>query len=176
MWMGALVAIVVLFAPAVFSSDAFDPKWLNWIGFFRITPETADLAVPVFPWFGVVLVGMLGMRVLRNMPAFTWSSPALPVRAIALFGRWSLLFYLVHQPILFGIVTPIANWVDTAEQTRIESFVNSCNSSCLQKNPDARFCTAYCQCALDMTVTGNLWNATEDKLTPMSKLCTQMAK
>ena len=35
-----------------------DPRWLDWIGFFRITPETADL-VPVFPWLGVMLIGVL---------------------------------------------------------------------------------------------------------------------
>ncbi len=51
LWAGIGVAIAVLFLPAVFSADAFNGRWLSWLGFFTATPETADL-VPVFPWFG----------------------------------------------------------------------------------------------------------------------------
>jgi uncharacterized membrane protein len=174
LWIGILVAVVVLFLPAVYSSDLFDPRWLDWLGFFPVTPETADL-VPLFPWYGVVLVGMLGMRLLRATPAFTWSNASRPVRALAFLGRWSLLFYLLHQPILFGIITPIANYEAAQQQQQVASFLQSCEANCGSKN-DAAFCTRYCQCALDETVTGNLWTATADQLAPVVKLCTEMSK
>lgn len=181
LWVGAAVAALALGLPAVFSSDAFDPRWLNWIGFFRVTPETADL-VPVFPWLGVMLVGMLGMRVLRGTPAFGWSSGSRAVRGLALLGRWSLVVYLVHQPILFGIVTPIANWRQSAEQAKLESFTQSCTASCLTGKGKAegaggpQFCTAYCRCALDMTVEHDLWSASPTELKDMSALCTAMSE
>jgi uncharacterized membrane protein len=173
-WIGGIVTVVVLFAPAVYSSSLFDPRWLNWIGFFSITPETADL-VPVFPWFGVVLLGIIGMRLLRSAPVFTWSSSNRGVSALALLGRWSLLFYLLHQPILFGIITPIANYLQNAEQAKLEGFLGSCKANC-GANGDARFCTAYCQCALDLTVRDNLWDAPKDRLEGMSRLCTEISK
>jgi uncharacterized membrane protein len=174
MWAGALAAAVLLAAPALFSADAFNPRYLDWIGFFTITPDTADL-VPLFPWLGVMLIGVLGMRLGRTLPAFTWSSARWPARALAFMGRWSLIIYLVHQPVLFGIITPIANAVNSAEQSRIESFLPSCEASC-GVNGDAPFCTRYCQCALDITVRDNLWTATPEQLGPMSTLCTAMSK
>jgi uncharacterized membrane protein len=181
LWAGGLTAIVLLALPALYSSELFDPPWLDWIGFFRTTPETADL-VPVFPWAGVMLIGVLGMRLLRMTPAFTWSSSGIVARGLALIGRWSLIFYLVHQPLLFGIVTPIANWVNTAEQARLESFTRSCMKSCTSGAGRAEgagtfgFCTNYCRCALDMTVRDNLWNAPPDQLRQMSGLCTAMSE
>jgi len=181
LWAGILVAITVLALPAIYSSDLFDPLWFDWLGFFRVTPETADL-VPLFPWLGVVLIGVLGMRLLRERAAFTWSSGNRAVRALALLGRWSLLFYLVHQPVLFGIVTPIASWMNTSEQAKLTSFTQSCLKSCSETRGKAEgvgaseFCTNYCTCALDMTVRDNLWNAPTDKLKSMSSLCTAMSE
>jgi len=181
LWIGILVAIAVLALPALYSSDLFDPRWLNWIGFFKATPETADL-VPVFPWLGVMLIGGLGMRVLRESTAFTWSSGNPVVRGLAFAGRWSLIIYLIHQPILFGIVTPLANWVNSAEQVKEASFTQSCMSSCLAGKGKAegaggpQFCTAYCRCALDMTVEHDLWNGTSMELKDMSALCTAMSE
>lgn len=96
------VALFVLLMPLVASSDLFNTRWLAWIGFFTMVPETADL-VPVFPWFGVVLLGTAGMRLFES--AFRWQSGAWPVTAMAQMGRWSLIIYLVHQPVLFGVIS-----------------------------------------------------------------------
>jgi uncharacterized membrane protein len=170
---GAVVAGLFLVLP-IAASDAFNPRWLSWIGFFRMTPETADL-VPVFPWFGVVLIGMLGMRLLRAAPAFTWSSGNRMVRGLALMGRWSLLIYLVHQPLLFAIVTPVANYLQGQQQQRFEAFTQSCTASC-SPGHEAAFCTAYCRCALDITVRDNLWSAPAEQLQSLATLCTAMSR
>ncbi|HEX4297927.1 MAG TPA: heparan-alpha-glucosaminide N-acetyltransferase domain-containing protein, partial [Devosia sp.] len=166
----------------VYSSDLFDPRWLSWIGFFVTTPDTADL-VPVFPWFGVMLVGMLGMRVLREAPAFGWSSGNRAVRLLALLGRWSLVFYLAHQLILVGIIAPLAGYLQNAEQAKLTSFTQSCQQSC-GTTGDVGYCTAYCRCALDLVVRGDLWAAVnasprsagqQADVNGMTKLCTAMA-
>lgn len=109
LWAGLATAAVFLFLPALLASEIFNTPWLAWIGFLTAPPETADL-VPMFPWFGVVLVGVIGMRLLERSAVFTWSSDAAWARALAWIGRWSLLIYLVHQPLLFAIITPIAGW------------------------------------------------------------------
>jgi uncharacterized membrane protein len=137
-------------------------------------PETADL-VPMFPWFGVALLGLIGMRLFATASALAWSSSAIWARALAWIGRWSLIIYLVHQPLLFGLVTPIAGWIDNAQQAKFASFTSSCEASCGAGN-DADYCTRYCSCALDITVRDNLWNADADALGSMTRLCTEMAK
>lgn len=174
LWAAIGTAIVFLFLPAVFASELFNTRWLAWIGFFTAVPETADL-VPMFPWFGVLLLGVIGMRLLADSPAFTWSSRALTVRGLARIGRWSLIIYLVHQPLLFALVTPLAGWIDSAQQQKFESFVGSCQASC-RANGDAGFCQRYCSCALDLTVRDNLWDADSDEIGRMTRLCTEMAQ
>jgi len=173
LWVAIGTALVVLVAP-LWTNPLFDTRGLSWIGFFTTTPATADL-VPLFPWFGVVLIGLIGMRLWRDAPAFTWTSTHPASRALALMGRWSLVIYLVHQPLLFGIVTPLANWVNTREEARLESFLGQCRQSC-GVTGTAQFCTAYCACALDLTVRDNLWEAGPEDLTGMVALCTEMAK
>jgi uncharacterized membrane protein len=98
------VALFFLAMPVVASSELFNTRWLAWIGFFTMVPETADL-VPLVPWFGVVLVGLIGMRLVGTSRLFGWESPAWPVKALAMIGRWSLWIYLVHQPVLFGLTS-----------------------------------------------------------------------
>jgi uncharacterized membrane protein len=174
LWAAIGTAIVFLFLPAVFGSDVFNTPWLAWIGFFTAPPETADL-VPMFPWFGVVLIGMIGMRLGEAAPALNWTSAAIGARVLARIGRWSLIIYLVHQPLLFGIITPIAGWIDSAQRAKFDSFVGSCQASC-GVNGDIGFCQRYCGCALDMTVRDDLWNAGRTDLGRMMTLCTEMAK
>jgi uncharacterized membrane protein len=172
-WLVLAVAALVLGLPAVVSHDMFNAKALSWIGFFTETPETADL-VPVFPWFGVVLLGMVGMRLAANWEALQWRSGALPVRALARLGRWSLVIYLVHQPVLFGIITPIAGWVNAQSETRIARFIESCEAGCGEAGNGAPYCTRYCQCGLELVVRDNLWDAPEAELASVAQLCTAM--
>ncbi|HZY66963.1 MAG TPA: heparan-alpha-glucosaminide N-acetyltransferase [Devosia sp.] len=169
-----VVALVVLLLPAVWSSELFNTRWLAWIGFFTAVPETADL-VPMFPWFGVVLLGLAGMRLFADLPVFNWTSRALPVRGLVAIGRWSLVIYLVHQPLLFGAIGPLAGWLDRQQAAKFAQFTQSCEASC-GANEDAGFCVRYCQCALEMTVRDDLWNADPVEVAPMTTLCTALSR
>jgi uncharacterized membrane protein len=79
---------------------------LAWIGFWPTPPPTADV-VPVFPWFGVVLIGMAGMRLILSSPLAarlrSWQSREPLALGIAFIGRWSLPVYLLHQPVIIAI-------------------------------------------------------------------------
>lgn len=102
LWIGFGTAALFLLLP-IFDLPLFNPRPLSWIGFFSETPMTADL-VPVFPWFGVTLLGALGMRLLHSSPLFTWQTDNVVPVGLAVVGRWSLWIYLVHQPILFTLI------------------------------------------------------------------------
>jgi len=80
--------------------------WLLWLGIAPAGFYSVDY-FPVFPWFGVILVGMgLGSllypcyRRRISIPDFAGSSL---VRALSFLGRNSLAVYLVHQPVLIAL-------------------------------------------------------------------------
>jgi uncharacterized membrane protein len=82
----------------------FDGRLTNWVGLVTHKPITEDYA-PVLPWLGVMLWGMAaGQWLLSLRPALL--AGALPgvMQPLAMLGRWSLSFYMVHQPVLLGVL------------------------------------------------------------------------
>ncbi len=95
-------AIVVL--GNVVGLALFDRPWLNWIGLMTHKPATEDY-VPLLPWLGVVLIGIalgawLSDRQYRPLRPLSQAVPGW----LTWLGRHSLLVYLVHQPMLIGLL------------------------------------------------------------------------
>ena len=64
--------------------------------------------MPLLPWLGVVLLGMaLGSR-LSRAPVTATTAPSRAGKGLAWLGRHSLLIYLLHQPLLMGVIGLIA--------------------------------------------------------------------
>ena len=104
----ALVAGVVVIALGnLWSNPFFDNRAWGWIGFMTAKPRTEDY-VPLFPWTGVLLVGMAcGHALMRtDFRAIGWAA-TLP-RWLAWLGRHSLAVYMLHQPLLFGFLYLVA--------------------------------------------------------------------
>jgi len=99
------LALICFAAPDFLTGEMFAPAWLAWTGLAPYIVESVDF-VPLFPWFGVGLAGVIAGRMIlrdgRLPPALDWSDAALPARLLRLAGRHSLLIYMLHQPILFG--------------------------------------------------------------------------
>jgi uncharacterized membrane protein len=87
--------------------DFLDHAAWNWLGLIGRKPITEDY-VPVFPWLGVMWWGMAAGRwVLEHRPR--WLEHRLPAgMSLAWLGRWSLSWYMVHQPVMIGVLTVIA--------------------------------------------------------------------
>ncbi|MHC1596023.1 MAG: heparan-alpha-glucosaminide N-acetyltransferase domain-containing protein [Candidatus Syntropharchaeales archaeon] len=85
----------------------FGFSWLLWLGFRPENFYTLDY-FPVFPWFGMVLIGLFLGNVLY--PNYTrmydlWNnSHSSLVKLFCAIGRRSLLIYLAHQPILIALL------------------------------------------------------------------------
>jgi len=95
------LGVLVVTAGLGIAHPAFDDRLTSWIGFTTRKPDTQDY-VPMFPWLGVVLLGIgLGQGL--------WHAQFRPVgvlarapRALRWMGRHSLAIYMVHQPLLMG--------------------------------------------------------------------------
>lgn len=95
-----LLAGLAVAAPRWGQSAFFDTRWTNWLGLVTHKPITEDY-VPVLPWLGVMLVGFV---VTRARPRI-WVGAA--PRPLVVLGRWSLSFYMVHQPVLIGALVAV---------------------------------------------------------------------
>jgi len=102
-----LVALViglgVIAAGNLYTNAIFDNRALGWIGFMTAKPRTEDY-VPLFPWTGVLLLGIAAGHALVRMDfrPIGWAQ-ALPHWA-GWLGRQSLAVYMVHQPLLMGVL------------------------------------------------------------------------
>lgn len=99
--------ILILWMGVSLESEFFNPRWINWIGFTTYKPFTEDY-VPVFPWFGVILLGMFtgrqffGRKKTPDLLKTDYSSH--PAIFLSLAGQNSLIIYMIHQPILMGLI------------------------------------------------------------------------
>jgi uncharacterized membrane protein len=105
-WLWPL-GLVALTLPHFVQNRWFDSRWTDWIGLVTHKPITEDY-VPVLPWLGVMWWGLAaGQWVLAKRR--TWVTGALPATLgpLAALGRWSLSFYMLHQPVLIGVLTAV---------------------------------------------------------------------
>ena len=100
-----LAALACLALPFIFTHYVFDHPALIWLGLYVSPPDTVDY-VPVFPWFGWFLAGMLAGRwLVANPGPFARWQPSNRVHAwLAFGGRHSLAVYLLHQPVFFALL------------------------------------------------------------------------
>ncbi len=84
------------------ATDWFNLKWLySYLKPILGLPNATQDITRYIPWFGMILVGIyLGHKQLQNI-IFPQGKVA---NALAFMGKHSLLIYLVHQLILFGLV------------------------------------------------------------------------
>ena len=109
--LGALALLAPLAAPAAMAAwpalQVFNGVWLNGLGLVNRLPVTEDY-VPLLPWLGVMWWGAaVGQWALRQRPH--WLGHGLGTaqgarRVLVLMGRWSLSYYLLHQPVLLGLI------------------------------------------------------------------------
>lgn len=100
-WLAITCGTALLGLGIFWSHPFFNGAPWQWIGLMTYKPITEDY-VPLIPWFGVVLLGMAAGMTLRKAPA-----KKLPVGwrgTLAWAGRHSLPIYLLHQPVLLGML------------------------------------------------------------------------
>ncbi|MBA3908561.1 MAG: hypothetical protein C0524_01475 [Rhodobacter sp.] len=95
------VAAVVVALAWTSTSPAFDGLGLIWLGLAETRPAMGDY-VPLIPWVAPCLAGLALARAMR-VDKWPRRRPSRLLSWLTFPGRHSLLIYLVHQPILFGL-------------------------------------------------------------------------
>jgi len=164
-WLAAGLGAGVLVAMAAgaallgaVSLSGFDTGMLVWTGLGATTPVSLDF-VPLFPWLAPVFLGMAAARVAtdRNRPRPAPPAPAGPAGLLlGALGRRSLLVYMVHQPVLYGLVWLAASMAPPGsgiggdlESRFARAWLESCLPACETSGGSEAVCAATCRCGLE---------------------------
>lgn len=164
----AALGVAVFVAGDTLALPLFDHPWLNWVGLMTFEPDSNDY-VPVFPWFGIVLVGIAAGRLFpRGGALAAWRPVAAAGRALAWMGRRALAIYLIHQPVLFGAAWllaqalggPVAGPARAPAGTAGDggAFLGSCVSTCVRGGTAPAVCERSCRCVADGFRREGLWD------------------
>jgi uncharacterized membrane protein len=103
----AFLSLLIIFIGIYMQSLSVGYPWLLWLGLSPIEFYSLDY-LPLFPWFGVVLLGIVagdffykGYQRKIYLPEL---SSTYFVKPLAFMGKNSLIIYLIHQPILIAIL------------------------------------------------------------------------
>ncbi|MCM2252874.1 MAG: DUF1624 domain-containing protein [Ramlibacter sp.] len=109
LWLAGALAIAVKPLAALAHAQWPDLDFLNqtawnWLGLISRKPVTEDY-VPLFPWLGAMWWGMAAGQWLHAQRP-QWLRMRMPAGSapLAWLGRWSLTWYMLHQPVLIGLV------------------------------------------------------------------------
>lgn len=107
-WLNLLLGSLIIVIDSNYSNVIFNELPLQWIGLMTYLPHTEDY-VPMFPWFGVVLIGIFAGKTLFSRgtaPAWSgWQGDNAVSRLLAFAGRHSIHIYMLHQPIFIGLLS-----------------------------------------------------------------------
>ncbi len=104
-WLNLALYVVFFFVGGYVENLRVDTRLLVWVGLVPERYAPVDF-FPIFPWFGVVLLGVFFGSLLYagNRRHFTLPNLSgwLPFNLLEFLGRHSLFIYLVHQPLIFA--------------------------------------------------------------------------
>ena len=167
--LGLVAGLAVLFAGPYLSSPFFNHGPLLWLGLSTISVLSNDY-VPVFPWTGVVLLGIGTAKLADRFGLFSRLASIYRIekgsaKPLAFAGRHSLAVYLLHQPVLIGLVFLASLVYPATVANSPEGIYRDCYRTCVENN-SAEFCMRYCQCVVDELILSDLLQALPSAQSP----------
>jgi uncharacterized membrane protein len=103
-----LVLAAIFMATGIYLGQfVFTEPWLLWLGLKPTTFHTVDY-FPLLPWLGVVSLGLFLGNALYSNYQRQFKIPDISdhtvIKITSFLGRYSLIIYLIHQPILIIIL------------------------------------------------------------------------
>lgn len=88
-------------------------RWWSWTGLTEAVHPTVDHA-PLLPWIAATLIGVVVMRTALGTSWLTtvsaWRADRGFGAALAFLGRHTLVIYVLHQPVLLGVLN-LVRWL-----------------------------------------------------------------
>ena len=101
--LAAMLGVIVIVLGLTYTDARFDNRALGWIGFMTSKPTTEDY-VPLFPWSGLLFLGLAVAPWMSRNASRSLAFLARAPRALRWMGQHSLAIYLIHQPVLMGLL------------------------------------------------------------------------
>jgi uncharacterized membrane protein len=102
-----VLGAILVFIGIVLKTMVFDFPFLLWAGFVPRGFYTIDY-FPILPWFGVVLIGIfIGNTFYSNYKRsfhINDFSRFKFVKPFCFLGRYSLVIYFIHQPVILSLI------------------------------------------------------------------------
>lgn len=170
-WPVAMAAGAFFFAaPLVFASPVFNANWLQWLGLGTTEPLTQDWR-PLFPWAGAMLLGVGAARMLiQSAQEAAQEAPQVHApgeKTLAFLGRHSLLIYLIHQPLLFGLFSAL---LVVTPPPPDPAFLAGCEKSCMEEGSPQSVCRNFCACTAEAAGRDKALRAATDQAGRMKRL------
>ena len=126
--------------------EAMQPGAFHWIGLAPVPPSSNDY-VPLFPFFSAVLAGVGFARIALARGWFermrAWRLRRRVEEPLDTIGRHSLVYYLLHQPVLFALLFA---WTFVSGGPDLEARAErQWTKECIQVRDEA-FCRPYVAC------------------------------
>lgn len=110
-WPACTLGVAAILLGNGYASAYFDQPALAWIGLMTHKPVTEDY-VPILPWFGACLIGYgLAHKFVRHRVFEGLRQRQPRPRFLCWMGRHSLAIYLLHQPLLLGLLIPLTRYL-----------------------------------------------------------------
>lgn len=112
-WVNVIAGACVLIAYFYTKTPLLDAPIWWWTGLQKTIPTSNDY-VPMAPFFSMVLFGIAFAQLAgktdfwQTVTRFELASS--PMRALRFIGRHSLIYYLIHQPVMIGVLYGV-NWI-----------------------------------------------------------------
>lgn len=161
-------AITAFALPALIRHPLLDGDFLLWLGLSDRPINSGDF-VPLFPWFGCVLTGVVLARLVLGRGGearlASFLETTAPSRLLGWMGRRSLPIYLIHQPVFIGLLSAVV-WLfpaavhqrTVAADPQVRPFIAACVQSCTANGQDRDLCQDACECTVDGLKRDQLWN------------------
>jgi uncharacterized membrane protein len=144
--LGLLGAVIIAMPLLEVRTDAV-PAVLLFAGFNRSVPAMSDF-VPLMPFAGVLLLGAAAgrLRGIRSSLPPAGSAARGGFGPLVLIGRWSLVIYLLHQPVLFGLTALAAHAYPPRQLFPVQQLTRDCIASCAATGGEPSACDKGCRC------------------------------
>ncbi|MFH0885430.1 MAG: heparan-alpha-glucosaminide N-acetyltransferase [Candidatus Micrarchaeota archaeon] len=102
--LNVLLGLLLIAAGLIVPAIQTDSPYLFWFGVTRPDYTALDF-YPIIPWLGVVLIGVFaGQTIYPKGRGVNARKESRLSRTVAFAGRHSLAIYLIHQPVMMGIL------------------------------------------------------------------------